>query len=392
MKGNGTALQPQVDKTFTNNAHSIECQVCFGKAHTVLPQPHRAKLFTSQSSNYTSFSLPGSNMREHHGPDRCCPSSQRPGSHEQSRNERLHFKNIRLVHSPLPQTPRVRNVRRKSPPTDFYIMVLRTLCDRRHWLKPLFHTYRTVNGYRCVVRVNKKKYSTNFEHKTEELAKNEAAKRAYMIHVDSSMGNNTSTDQDPRHGEDSSRLPVATRIERRDASNSYLKWATASVASAISSEGVSGYSTRSAPQGERTRSRRRGKTCFCDRRRRRNGERCTFCDWDARNDYPHSRRNPSLTDPFQMDRYSPISTYTYDIEDARSRDRSTDRLFFDRYEHCSNRLRTGRYELDDCGSRSRMFDMYTTVDVNTLFDRLRDPPRRPSRVPRYKDTYGPFYP
>lgn len=371
MKGNGTALQPQVDKTFTNNAHSIECHVCFGKANTVLPQPHRAKLFTSQSSNYTSFSLPGSNMREHHGQDRCCPSSQRPGSHEQSRKERLHFKNIRLVHSPLPQTPRVRNVRRKSPPTDFYIMVLRTLCDRRHWLKPLFHTYRTVNGYRCVVRVNKKKYSTKFEHKTEELAKNEAANRAYMIHLDSSMGNNTSTDQDPCHGEDSSRLPVATRIERRDASNSYLKWATASVASAISSEGVSGYSTRSAPQGEKTRSRRRRKMCSCDRRRRRDGERCTYCDWDATAYYPHNR---------------------YDIPDPRYQDRGTNPFGFDRYESRSDRLRTGQYELDSHGSSSRKLELYTVDEVIALLDRLRDPPRCPSRVPRYKDAYEPFYP
>ncbi|KAF2740055.1 hypothetical protein EJ04DRAFT_425191, partial [Polyplosphaeria fusca] len=55
------------------------------------------------------------------------------------------------------------------------LISLTGLCQRRHWPGPLFQTFRTGHGYGCTVRVN------NREYETDELAKNAAATRAYMI-------------------------------------------------------------------------------------------------------------------------------------------------------------------------------------------------------------------
>src|SRR5690242_1583953 len=62
-----------------------------------------------------------------------------------------------------------------------WLMLPAGLCQRRHWPDPQFQTYRSGYGYGCTVRVNNREYSTDVDYESDELAKNAAATRAYMI-------------------------------------------------------------------------------------------------------------------------------------------------------------------------------------------------------------------
>jgi len=55
------------------------------------------------------------------------------------------------------------------------------LCTRRQWPDPLYEPYSNGHGYYCKVRVNNREYSTDVPYKSEALARNGAATKAWMI-------------------------------------------------------------------------------------------------------------------------------------------------------------------------------------------------------------------
>jgi hypothetical protein len=158
------------------------------------------------------------------------------------------------------------------------------LCQRRHWPDPLFETYRTTYGYGCTVRVNNREYSTDVDYETDELAKNAAATRAYMICRNFSVNDGMYPGQRPGQPGVVQGLPVAIGTGRRStvSSNDY---------DSASSSG--GTSPRGSDAGldslasESGRGRRSSKTsiatsnCYCGRGTVRAYERCTYCLHEA---------------------------------------------------------------------------------------------------------------
>lgn len=63
----------------------------------------------------------------------------------------------------------------------FYIMYLSSVCSRRQWPDPLYEPYSNSHGYYCKVRVNNREYSTDVPYKSEALARDGAAMKAFMI-------------------------------------------------------------------------------------------------------------------------------------------------------------------------------------------------------------------
>lgn len=55
------------------------------------------------------------------------------------------------------------------------------LCERRRWPDPLYEPSHNRNGYYCKVRVNNREYATDVPYKTEVLARDGAATKAFMI-------------------------------------------------------------------------------------------------------------------------------------------------------------------------------------------------------------------
>ena len=56
------------------------------------------------------------------------------------------------------------------------------LCRRRRWSDPLYEPYETSSGYfTCTVRVNHREYQTDTTHESENMAREHAAMRAYLI-------------------------------------------------------------------------------------------------------------------------------------------------------------------------------------------------------------------
>jgi ribosomal protein S14 len=151
------------------------------------------------------------------------------------------------------------------------------LCQRRHWPDPLFQTYRTRHGYGATVRVNNREYSTDVDYESDDLAKNAAATRAYMICRNFSV--NDGRDPGQRPGQVTQGLPVAIGTGRRNtcSSNDYD--------SASSSSG--GTSPRNSDYGldhAETVGRRSSKSsasssssCYCGRGMVRAFERCSSC-------------------------------------------------------------------------------------------------------------------
>ncbi|KAJ4359553.1 uncharacterized protein N0V89_000108 [Didymosphaeria variabile] len=161
----------------------------------------------------------------------------------------------------------------------FYIMYLTGLCQRRHWPDPLFQTYRTRLGYGCTVRVNNREYSTDVEYESDELAKNAAATRAYMICRNFSVNDGMYPGQRPGQGGVVQGLPVAIGTGRRG---------TVSSTEYDSSNSSGGNSPRSEYGLEDSAGRRSSKSstsstyhCMCGRGAIRAYERCTYCLRDA---------------------------------------------------------------------------------------------------------------
>jgi hypothetical protein len=164
----------------------------------------------------------------------------------------------------------------------FYIMYLTGLCQRRHWSDPLFQTYRTRYGYGCTVRVNNREYSTDVEYETDELAKNAAATRAYMICRNFSVNDGMYPGQRPGQGGVVQGLPVAIGTGRRStvSSNDYDSASSCSGGTSprgsdcgLDTDRVSGGGRRSS----KTSSASSISNCYCGRGTVRAYERCACC-------------------------------------------------------------------------------------------------------------------
>ena len=89
------------------------------------------------------------------------------------------------------------------------------LCRRRQWPEPLYECYRTRRGYTCTVRVNNREYTSDAEYETDELARNAAATRAYMICRSFSVNDGMFPGQKQGQGGIIQGLPVAIGTGRR---------------------------------------------------------------------------------------------------------------------------------------------------------------------------------
>jgi len=162
----------------------------------------------------------------------------------------------------------------------FYIMYLTGLCQRRHWPEPLFQTYRTRYGYGCTVRVNNREYSTDVEYETDELAKNAAATRAYMICRNFSVNDGMYPGQRPGQGGVVQGLPVAIGTGRRStvSSNDYDSGSSSGGNSPRGSD--CGLDREPHPSSARRASKSPSSSissCYCGRGTVRAYERCILC-------------------------------------------------------------------------------------------------------------------
>lgn len=55
------------------------------------------------------------------------------------------------------------------------------LCRRRGWQDPCYECYREPSGYTCLVLVNGREYQTDITYKSDTLAQENAAMRAFMV-------------------------------------------------------------------------------------------------------------------------------------------------------------------------------------------------------------------
>ncbi|RPB23314.1 hypothetical protein L211DRAFT_284366 [Terfezia boudieri ATCC MYA-4762] len=63
----------------------------------------------------------------------------------------------------------------------FYINYLASLCKRRHWPDPHYECYPYNGGFTCNVRVNHRDYQSVAISATQDLAREAAAQRAYLV-------------------------------------------------------------------------------------------------------------------------------------------------------------------------------------------------------------------
>lgn len=152
------------------------------------------------------------------------------------------------------------------------------LCNRRHWPDPLYECYRTRQGYTCTVRVNNREYSTDVEYETDELARNAAATRAYMICRNFSVNDGMYPGQRQGQGGVIQGLPVAIGTGRRNTYSQDYDSGSSTYAEA----GSGGSSPRSSDCGLDSESRRSSKSsttgfCYCGRGAIRAYERCNSC-------------------------------------------------------------------------------------------------------------------
>lgn len=63
----------------------------------------------------------------------------------------------------------------------YYILYLSSLCRRRRWTDPLYKCLPYGSGYACTVSVDHREYVTEKTYETEDLAKEAAAMKAYLI-------------------------------------------------------------------------------------------------------------------------------------------------------------------------------------------------------------------
>jgi len=168
----------------------------------------------------------------------------------------------------------------------FYIMYLTGLCQRRHWPDPLYETYRSHHGYSCTVRVNNREYTTDTYYESDELARNAAATRAYMICRNFSVNDGMYPGQRPNQGGVIQGLPVAIGTGRRstygssggESSGEGYDSASSTYADAGSSGGSSPRSSDAGlDSGSRRGSKGSSSWCYCGRGNVRAYERCTSC-------------------------------------------------------------------------------------------------------------------
>ena len=89
---------------------STKCNICFEDARTRLPLPYRDDTLDRLFKDYNS-SIRTLSPQKRKGIDTWSNNSIGVHFYRVARKERLCFKNIRLSHLPLPQTPPVKNVR-----------------------------------------------------------------------------------------------------------------------------------------------------------------------------------------------------------------------------------------------------------------------------------------
>ncbi|KAF2460651.1 hypothetical protein BDY21DRAFT_384209 [Lineolata rhizophorae] len=181
----------------------------------------------------------------------------------------------------------------------FYIMYLTGLCHRRHWPDPMYETYRTRHGYGCTVRVNNREYTTDTDYETDDLARNAAATRAYMICRNFSVNDGMYPGQRAGQGGVIQGIPVAIGTGRRATCGSVAAAAAAAAAAAgdyydsgssnYAEAGSGGSSPRISDSGIESGcsgdSRRSSKSsthgqhplCYCGRGSIRAFDKCSTC-------------------------------------------------------------------------------------------------------------------
>lgn len=172
----------------------------------------------------------------------------------------------------------------QSPSPQTWYKQLRSalgLCQRRNWSDPLFQTYRTRYGYGSTVRVNNREYSTDVEYESEELAKNAAATRAYMICRNFSVNDGLFPGQRP--GQAAQGLPTPIGAGRRNtcSSNDYdsISSSSGDTSPRNSDCGLDGAGV----MGRRSSKSSASSTsnCHCGRGAVRAYERCQYCLQEA---------------------------------------------------------------------------------------------------------------
>lgn len=173
------------------------------------------------------------------------------------------------------------------------------LCHRRHWPKPDFSPFPTRSGgWQCTVRVNSREYSTDCDYETEELARNAAATRAYMICRSFSVNDGMMPGLKPGRGELGRQgLPVAIGANRQSQTSSSSRTKGRERLSARSDISYEMFGSHddvgedqtwsSASGGDSPRSLDSGKSvmrnedslllCYCRRAAVRGYGRCEFC-------------------------------------------------------------------------------------------------------------------
>ncbi|KAI5821167.1 hypothetical protein BZA77DRAFT_348372 [Pyronema omphalodes] len=63
----------------------------------------------------------------------------------------------------------------------YYELYLSSLCRRRRWTDPLYRCYPYPGGFASSVAVNNRDYQTDDIYQTEELAREAAAMKAYLV-------------------------------------------------------------------------------------------------------------------------------------------------------------------------------------------------------------------
>lgn len=159
----------------------------------------------------------------------------------------------------------------------FYIQYLSGLCARRNWPDPLFQTYCTRYGYGSTVRVNNREYSTDVDYESEELAKNAAATRAYMICRNFSVNDGMFPAQRPGQGAQGLPAPIGSGRRNTGSSNGYDSASTSSgeTSPRHSDHGLdfTGFLGRRPSKASIVSS----SSCYCGRGMVRAYERCNSC-------------------------------------------------------------------------------------------------------------------
>ncbi|RYN35449.1 hypothetical protein AA0119_g1250 [Alternaria tenuissima] len=168
----------------------------------------------------------------------------------------------------------------------FYVMYLTGLCQRRHWPDPLFQTYRTRYGYGSTVRVNNREYSTDVEYESEELAKNAAATRAYMICRNFSVNDGMYPGQRPGQGAQGLPTPIGAGRRNTSSSNDYDSSSTTSGNTSPRNSDCGLDPAQAAAAGGRRPSKASvapsgTSACYCGRGYVRAYERCSGCLQEA---------------------------------------------------------------------------------------------------------------